>query len=105
MSIHPSLTISEKDKKTRSVLKRIERIRQMQEKGNWKQGDSVYGLPKIKSLRIKIKKEKVEKAATATEEGAPAAAGAKDAKAAAAGGAKDAKTAAAKSAPKAAAKA
>ena len=83
MSIHPSLTISEKDKKARSVLKRIERIRLMQEKGNWKQGDAVYGLPKIKSLRIKIKKEKVEKAATATEEGAPAAAGAKDAKAAA----------------------
>ena len=81
MSIHPSLTISEKDKKTRSVLKRIERIRQMQEKGDWKQGDSVYGLPKIKTLRIKIKKEKVEKAAT-TEDGAPAAAGAKDAKAA-----------------------
>jgi len=100
MSIHPSLTISEKDKKTRSVLKRIERIRQMQEKGDWKQGDAVYGLPKIKTLRIKIKKEKVEKAAT-TEEGAPAA-GAKDAKAAA--GAKDAKAApkaAAKAAPKA----
>jgi small basic protein (TIGR04137 family) len=98
MSIHPSLTISEKDKKARSVLKRIERIRQMQEKGNWKQGDSVYGLPKIKSLRIKIKKEKVEKVATATEEGAPVAVGAKDAKAAA-------PKAAAKAAPKAAAKA
>jgi small basic protein (TIGR04137 family) len=80
MSIHPSLTISEKDKKTRSVLKRIERIRQMQEKGDWKQGDAVYGLPKIKALRIKIKKEKVEKAATTAEEGAPAAAGVKDAK-------------------------
>ena len=93
MSIHPSLTISEKDKKVRSVLKRIERIRQMQEKGDWKQGDSVYGLPKIKSIRIKVKKEKVEKAATATEAGAPAAAGAKDAKAAP------------KAAPKAAAKA
>lgn len=80
MSIHPSLTISEKDKKVRSVLKRIERIRQMQEKGDWKDGDAVYGLPKIKTLRIKIKKEKVEKAAT-TEEGAaaPAAAGAKSA--------------------------
>jgi small basic protein (TIGR04137 family) len=99
MSIHPSLTISEKDKKARSVLKRIERIRQMQEKGSWKQGDSVYGLPKIKSLRIKIKKEKVEKAATATEEGATAATGAKDAKAAAS------KTAAPKAAAKAAPKA
>jgi small basic protein (TIGR04137 family) len=93
MSIHPSLTISEKEKKTRSVLKRIERIRQMKEKGDWKQGDSVYGLPKIKTIRIKIKKEKVEKAAT-TEEGAAAAA--------AAPGAKDASKAAA---PKAAAKA
>lgn len=98
MSIHPSLTISEKDKKARSVLKRIERIRQMQEKGNWKQGDSVYGLPKIKSLRIKIKKEKVEKAATTTEGGAVApAAGTKDAKATAS---KAAPKAAAKSAPK-----
>ena len=97
MSIHPSLTISEKDKKARSVLKRIERIRQMQEKGSWKLGDAVYGLPKIKTLRIKIKKEKVEKAATATEAGAaPAAAGAKDAKAAAA-----APKTAAKAAPKA----
>ncbi|MCX5699876.1 MAG: small basic protein [Candidatus Omnitrophica bacterium] len=96
MSIHPSLTISEKDKKARSVLKRIERIRQMQEKGNWKPGDSIYGLPKIKALRIKIKKEKVEKVATATEAGAAPLAAA---------GAKDAKVAAPKAAPKAAAKA
>lgn len=85
MSIHPSLTISEKDKKVRSVLKRSERIRQMQEKSKWKQGDSVYGLPKLKSLRIKIKKEKVEKAESATGEagtpaaGAPLVAGAKEA--------------------------
>lgn len=70
MSIHPSLAISDKDKKQRSVLKRTERIRMMMEKGKWKEGDKVYGLPKIKSLRIKIKKEKVEKAAeTATAEG------------------------------------
>jgi len=66
MSIHPSLTISEKDKKARSVLKRTERIRQMHEKGSWKEGDAVYGLPKIKTLKIKIKKEKVEKVADAT---------------------------------------
>jgi len=76
MSIHPSLTISEKDKNVRSVLKRTERIRQMQEKGKWKEGDSVYGLPKIKTLRIKIKKEKVEKveAETPGEGAQPAAA-------------------------------
>lgn len=76
MSIHPSLAVSEKDKKQRSVLKRTERIRTMMEKGQWKEGDDVYRLPKIKAVRLKIKKEKVEKAAetTVTAEGAPAAA-------------------------------
>lgn len=75
MSIHPSLTVSENDKKQRSVLKRSERIKQMAEKGKWKEGDSIYDLPKIKTLRIKIKKEKVEKADTAAAtEGAAAAA-------------------------------
>ncbi len=89
MSIHPSLTISEKDKKVRSVLSRVERIRQMQEKNNWKQGDPVYGLPKLKTLRIKIKKEKVEKAEPSTPEAGTAAP-------AAAAGAKEAPKAAAK---------
>lgn len=77
MSIHPSLAISGKDQKQRSVLKRTERIRQMMEKGDWKEGDRVYGLPKIKTVRIKIKKEKVEKVAetvTTTAETAAAAA-------------------------------
>ncbi|MDP2904962.1 MAG: small basic protein [Candidatus Omnitrophota bacterium] len=68
MSIHPSLNISEKDKKQRSVLKRSERLKMMLEKGQWKEGEKVYGLPKIKTIRIKIKKEKAEKAA----EGVPA---------------------------------
>jgi len=79
MSIHPSLAISESDKKQRSVLKRTERIRMMLEKGKWKEGDKVYGLPKIKTVRIKIKKEKAEKtaetAAGATAETAAAPAG------------------------------
>jgi small basic protein (TIGR04137 family) len=60
MSIHPSLAMSEKDKKHRTVLKRAERIKLMLEKGQWKEGDSIFGLPKIKSLRIKIKKEKAK---------------------------------------------
>jgi len=75
MSIHPSLKLSEKDKKQRSVLKRTERLRIMMEKGQWKEGNNVYGLPKIKTLRIKIKKEKAEKAEAVTAEtAAPAAA-------------------------------
>lgn len=75
MSIHPSLASSQKHKKQRSVLKRTERLRTMMEKGNWKEGDAVFGLPKIKTVRIKIKKEKVEKAGVAvTAEGAALAA-------------------------------
>lgn len=74
MSIHPSLASSDLDKKQRSVLKRTERIRTMMDKGQWKEGDDVYGLPKIKTIRIKIKKEKAEKVAEgATAEGATAA--------------------------------
>ncbi|MBI5144687.1 MAG: small basic protein [Candidatus Omnitrophica bacterium] len=77
MSIHPSLSSSEKDKKARSVLKRTERLRSMLQKGEWKEGDKVYGLPKIKTVRIKIKKEKIKEATEAiagVEGAAPAAA-------------------------------
>ena len=79
MSIHPSLKLSDKNKKQRSVLTRTERLRTMLEKEQWKPGDKVCGLPKIKTIRIKIKKEKVEKVeAAATAGAAPAAAEAKE---------------------------
>jgi small basic protein (TIGR04137 family) len=94
MSMHPSLKATEKGKKQRSVLKRIERVKSMMDKEKWKEGDDFYHLPKLKTIRIKIKKEKVEKAAEATgvEGAAPAAAAAPAAgKAAAAAPAKEAK--------------
>lgn len=69
MSIHPSLSSSKKNKKLGSVLKRIERLRIMLEKGEWKEGDEVFGLPKIKTIRIKIKKEKAAKTETPVAEG------------------------------------
>jgi len=67
MSIHPSLGSSEKGKKHRSVLRRSERLKMMQDKNQWKEGDEVFGLPKIKIVRMKIKKEKAEKVATTAE--------------------------------------
>lgn len=73
MAIHPSLNSPGKDQKARSVLKRTERLRIMMEKKSWKEGDDVFGLPKIKTVRIKIKKEKKEVAAGATTEAAAAA--------------------------------
>ncbi len=90
MSMHPSLKATEKGKKQRSVLKRIERVKSMIDKEKWKEGDDFYHLPKLKTVRIKIKKEKVEKAAEAgAAEGAVAAPAA--GKAAAAAPAKEAK--------------
>jgi len=73
MSIHPSLRAADKNKKQRSVLKRTERLKIMAEKGEWKEDEDVFGLPKIKTLRIKIKKEKAaEKVEGAAEGAAPA---------------------------------
>ena len=82
MSMHPSLKATEKGKKARSVLKRIERIKTMMDKEKWKEGDAVYGLPKIKAVKIKVMKK--EKAADKpAAEGAAAGAAAPAAKAAA----------------------
>ncbi len=78
MSIHPSLASAVKGKQAKSVLKRAERIKHMMAKGLWKDDSKVFGLPKIKAVRLKVKKEKAaekpaEEGATA-ETAAPAAA-------------------------------
>ena len=96
MSQHPSLRSSDKDKKQRSVLKRYERIKTLQDKEKWdEKKDSVFGLPKVKVTRFKIKKEKAAAAeGVETVEGAagagaiPAAPGKEAAKPAAKEGAK-----------------
>lgn len=67
MSQHPSLRSSDKDKQHRSVLKRYERLKILKEKEVWKEGASVFGLPKVKILRFKIKKEKAVKEAEGAE--------------------------------------
>ena len=69
MSIHPSLSSASKTKKHRSVLKRFEKLRILIEKSKWQVGDSIFGLPKVKTVKIKLKKEKApekEEAAVAT---------------------------------------
>lgn len=71
MSQHPSLLGSQKGKQHRSVSKRYERLKHLIEKNKWdEKTDSVYGLPKIKSIKFKVKKEKA--AAPAAEEAAAA---------------------------------
>ena len=84
MSLHPSLRIDTAGVQQRSVLSRIERIKDLMKKGLWTEGQSAVGLPKTKIVRIKAKKEKKEEApaaGTAGAEGAAPAAAKPDAKA------------------------
>ena len=60
MSLHPSLKTSKAGKKHRTVLKRYERLMVLKEKGLLKDDDSVFGMPKLKIIKIKVKKEKAE---------------------------------------------
>lgn len=60
MSLHPSLKTSKAGKKHRTVLKRYERLTALKEKGILKDDSSVFGMPKLKIVRIKVKKEKAE---------------------------------------------
>ena len=64
MSIHPSLKVADTMKRHRSVLSRLERIRILQERGTLDpENHSILGLPKVKHLKIRIKKEKTSAAA------------------------------------------
>lgn len=49
MSRHSSLKSGSALKAKKSVWKRFERIEVLKKKGKWKEGDSVYGLPKTKT--------------------------------------------------------
>lgn len=88
MSIHPSLSASLKNKKQKSVLTRIERIKYLMDKGQFSENTSVFGLPKVKIVKLKIKKEK---AADKTAAGDTATAGAATGEAQTAQAAKPAK--------------
>jgi len=62
MSQHSSLRIDPTRTRHRNVLKRHERIQRLVELEKWNDRPSAFGLPKVKSLKIKVKKIKAEKA-------------------------------------------
>ncbi len=66
MSIDKSLLSKSKLVRQRNVLTRPERIKHLTDEGLWDEKKSVYGLPKVKIVKIK-KKAKVKKAAAVTE--------------------------------------
>lgn len=49
MSVHKSLKLKGSLKRERNVLTREERIKIMEERGTWKKGDSIYGVPKTRA--------------------------------------------------------
>ena len=49
MTMHRSFGKGSSIKAKRNVLKRFERINVLKSKNKWKEGDSVFGLPKTKS--------------------------------------------------------
>jgi len=57
MSLHPSLKIDKAGVQQRTVLTRIERIKELMKKGLWKEEAPVTGLPKTRIVRIKAKKK------------------------------------------------
>lgn len=71
MSTHKSLITRNRLQRSRNVLKRIERLSTLKERGRWADGDSVFSLPMTRTqfkVRKGKKKEKGdETAATETE--------------------------------------
>ena len=66
MSIHTSLKSAGKaGGALRNVLKRHERVRHLMERGLWPAGRSMFGLPKIKQVKMKARKKEKEEAASA----------------------------------------
>jgi small basic protein (TIGR04137 family) len=101
MTIDKSLKVKAGAIKNRNVLTRAERIAKLLEADRWKEGDKVLGLPKVRVMKLALKKKKKAKAEEGAEGAAAPAAGA----AAPAAGAKPAAgAAAAKPAAKPAAK-
>ena len=70
MSIDKSLVSKGKLVRHRSVLTRTERIQHLTDEGLWDEKKSVYGLPKVKTIKAKKKakvaKEKTEETAEVT---------------------------------------
>lgn len=58
MSLHPSLRVDSAGAKQRTVLTRIERIKDLMKKGTWGEDQAVTGLPKTKIIKVKAGRKK-----------------------------------------------
>jgi small basic protein (TIGR04137 family) len=74
MSIDKSLRRKNQLQRARNVLTRGERIKTLQNEERWPDDRSPYGLPKVKVIKIVVKKAKKAKEEETPEAGAEAAA-------------------------------
>ena len=68
MSVHNSLVVKGKLKRTRNVYTRAERIAVLLDQRKRNEGDSVFGLPKVTVLRVKVRGKKKKKKKEEDEE-------------------------------------
>jgi len=76
MSIHKSLATAGNLRRHRNVLTRAERLEAMKKEGRWKDGESIFNLPKMRNIMAKAKKKEKEADAAAPAAGAAPAGGA-----------------------------
>lgn len=60
MSRHKSLKPQNKHLRARNVLTREEQIEKLMEDEEWEEGDSVFGLPKVKVETVSLRKPAAE---------------------------------------------
>ena len=72
MTIDKSLKIKAGAAKTRNVLTRAERLTKLIDEDRWKEGDSAYGIPKVRVVKLALKKKKKAKVEESTDAAAAA---------------------------------
>jgi small basic protein (TIGR04137 family) len=82
MTMDKSLKVRLGLTRARSVLNRAERIQRLKTADRWQEGDSPFGLAKVRVYKLAVKKKKKKKEEAEGVEGAEAAAGAAPADAA-----------------------
>lgn len=63
MTIDKSLKVKAGATRSRNVLTRAERLLKLQQSSRWKEGDPVTGLPKVRVVKVSLKKKKKAKKA------------------------------------------
>ena len=71
MTIDKSLKVRRGGTSNRSVLTRAERLAKLTETERWSEGDSPYGLAKVRVRKLVLKKKKKKEADETAEEPAP----------------------------------